>query len=545
MSWRGCWLSRAAPLTGVLRAVDRLAVLNEPEISHHADWAIYPWIPTAGHRSHWRVRQSGLPPLLHWTEHERVPGRTAVSDGPARMSSQTDIDSSNPWFRASLHLFILVCWIGKTTRRQVLHIALCRRTRLGPSVFTRNVGMQVSYEAAASSRLQSALAALPALAEAIGEDAAQREAKRELPFDGFALFRQSGLGVLRLPEEWGGLGGTLEDLFEVVTTLAAHESNVAHALRIHFDITEALLLSPRSTFNDTQIERIRAGAIFGGASTEAGTSRPGEITTKLVRDGEHFRISGRKFYSTGTAFSDYARINVQDENDENVAIVIPVAREGLQVLDDWDGMGQRMTASGSLVLDNVQVYAHEVALRGSTTLVGRHGGALRQLHLVAVAAGIVRNVVADAHRYVTQYGRPVLHSPAPSSREDGFVQQVVGDLAAHSLSIDALVNQNARTLERSAHAIRQGASDADERVLEGALATAKTQLVVSKLALYTAERLFEVGGASATARSHNFDRHWRNLRTIFSHNPLLHKARVIGDYELNGVTTHLKEGRVF
>ncbi|MBZ5788705.1 hypothetical protein K8353_01140 [Burkholderia contaminans] len=37
----------------------------------------------------------------------------------------------------------------------------------------------------------------------------------------------------------------------------------------------------------------------------------------------------------------------------------------------------------------------------------------------------------------------------------------------------------------------------------------------------------------------------RNLRTIFSHNPLLHKARVIGDYELNGVTTHLTEGRVF
>ncbi|EGD06397.1 acyl-CoA dehydrogenase, partial [Burkholderia sp. TJI49] len=52
-------------------------------------------------------------------------------------------------------------------------------------------------------------------------------------------------------------------------------------------------------------------------------------------------------------------------------------------------------------------------------------------------------------------------------------------------------------------------------------------------------------GASATSRAHNFDRHWRNLRTIFSHNPLLHKARVIGDYTLNGVTTHLTEGRVF
>jgi alkylation response protein AidB-like acyl-CoA dehydrogenase len=405
--------------------------------------------------------------------------------------------------------------------------------------------MQVSNDTAAQSRLQAALSALPALAEAIGEDAAQREARRELPFQAFTLFRESGLGVLRLPLEWGGLGGTLEDLFQVITTLAAHESNVAHALRIHFDLTESLVLSPRSTFNDIQIERLQKGAIFGGASTELGTSRPGEITTRLVRDGGHYRISGRKYYSTGTAFSDYARINVQDENDETMQIVIPVTREGLQVLDDWDGMGQRMTASGGLVLDNVRVYTHEIAARGSTTLAGRHGGALRQLHLVAVAAGIVRNIVADARRYVTQFGRPVLHSPAPSAREDGFVQQVIGDLAAHSLSIDALVQQNARTLDRSANAIRKGVSNAEELVLEGALATAKTQLVVSKLALYTGERLFEVGGASATARSHNFDRHWRNLRTIFSHNPLLHKARVIGDYELNGVTTHLTEGRVF
>ncbi|MDE1180865.1 acyl-CoA dehydrogenase family protein [Paraburkholderia sp.] len=405
--------------------------------------------------------------------------------------------------------------------------------------------MQQSHETASETRLQAALSALPALAEAIGEDAAQREAQRTLPFDKFALFRESGLGLLRFPLEWGGLGGSVEDLIEVVATLAAKESNVAHALRIHFDLTEQLLLSPRSDFNDTQIARVREGALFGGASTELGTSRPGEIVTQLVRDGEHFRVTGKKYYSTGTAFADFARINIQDENDEKVSIVIPVAREGLTVLDDWDGMGQRMTASGSLVLDNVQVFAHEVAPRGYTSLAGRHGSALRQLHLVAVAAGIVRNVLADAKRYVVQHGRPVLHSPASSAREDGFVQQVVGDLAAHSLSIDALIRQNARTLDRSANAIRSGASNAEALVLEGALATAKTQLVVSKLALYAGERLFEVGGASITARTHNFDRHWRNLRTIFNHNPLLHKARVIGDYELNGVTTHLTEGRVF
>ncbi len=403
---------------------------------------------------------------------------------------------------------------------------------------------QVQHPAAAS-RLQAALAALPALACAIGEGAASREARRELPFDGFALFRASGLGRLRLPVEWGGLGGSLEDEFDLIATLAAADSNLAHALRLHFDQTEVLLVSPRTPFNDVQIQRVIDGAIFGGASTERGTARPGEITAQLRRDGDQYRLDGKKYYATGTAFADYARLNLQRDDGEPVIAIVPVRRDGLRVLDDWDGMGQRMTASGSLVFENLLVRADEVTTRQLSSLAGRHTAALRQLHLVATAAGIVRSVVADARHYVLQHGRPALHSPAPSAREDAFVQQVAGELSAHSHAIDALVRENARTLDRSAQAIRAGDAGADARVLDGALATARTQLVVSRLALEAAERMFEAGGASATSRAHNFDRHWRNLRTIFSHNPLLHKARVIGDYTLNGVTTHLTEGRVF
>ncbi|QGZ65965.1 acyl-CoA dehydrogenase family protein [Paraburkholderia acidisoli] len=392
---------------------------------------------------------------------------------------------------------------------------------------------------------QPALAGLRELAQAIAQGAAAREVRRELPFDAATRFRESGLGRLRLPVAWGGLGGSLVDVFELVATLGAAESNLAHALRLHFDQTEVLTLSPRSPFNDTQIRRVAAGAIFGGASTELGTARPGEITVQLRRDGAHYRLDGRKYYATGTAFSDYARLNVQDDAGAPVIAIVPVQREGFRVLDDWDGMGQRMTASGGLVFENLLVQAGEVSPRVLGSLVGRHTGALRQLHLVAVAAGIVRNIVSDAKHYVIHHGRPALHSPAPSAREDAFIQQVVGELAAHSHAIDALVRENARVLDRQANAILAGDANAEALVLEGALATARTQLVVSQLALQAAERLFEAGGASATARTHNFDRHWRNLRTIFSHNPLTHKARVLGDYDLNGVTTHLTEGRVF
>ncbi|SAK48973.1 acyl-CoA dehydrogenase [Caballeronia fortuita] len=393
--------------------------------------------------------------------------------------------------------------------------------------------------------LSDALAALPALAQEIGVDAAQREIRRELPFAAFDAFRRSGLGALRIPAERGGLGGTLEDAIHVVTTLAAAESNVAHALRVHFDVVESLRLAPRTTFHDRQVSRIVEGALFGGASGEQGTARAGEIETVLRRKGDHFRVTGKKYYTTGTAYADFVRTNLVDEDGKGVTAIIPVRAEGVEVLDDWDGMGQRMTASGSTVFDNVRVDASEVVDKGYGSLAGRHGGAYRQLHLVAVAAGIVRNIVADARTYVSAHGRPVMHSTAPSAREDVFIQQVVGELSALSHTIDVLVRENARALGASSDAILRGDHDADERVLQGALATARTQIVVGRLALQAGERLFDAGGASATSRKHNFDRHWRNLRTIFSHNPLHHKARVVGDYVLNGVKTHLVEGRTF
>ncbi|SAL47438.1 acyl-CoA dehydrogenase family protein [Caballeronia humi] len=396
-----------------------------------------------------------------------------------------------------------------------------------------------------SRQLSDALAALPALAEEIGVDAAEREIRRELPFTAFDAFRRSGLGALRIPVERGGLGGTLEDAIHVVTTLAAAESNVAHALRVHFDVVESMRLAPLTPFHDRQVRRIVEGALFGGASGEQGTARAGEIETVLRREGDHFRVTGKKYYTTGTAYADFVRTNLVNEDGKGVTAIIPVRAEGLQVLDDWDGMGQRMTASGSVVFDNVRVDPNEVIEKGYSSLVGRHGGAYRQLHLVAVAAGIVRNVVADARKYVTAHGRPVLHSTAPTAREDVFIQQVVGELSALSHTIDVLVRDNARVLGVSSDAILHGDPAADELVLQGALATARTQVVVGKLALQAGERLFDAGGASATSRKHNFDRHWRNLRTIFSHNPLHHKAKVVGDYVLNGVKTHLVEGRTF
>lgn len=390
------------------------------------------------------------------------------------------------------------------------------------------------------------LARIPALVVEIAKGAVQRDLDRQLPFEAFQLFRASGLGALRVPVELGGPGGSIADYIELIAALGSADSNVAHALRSHFNYVENLILSPADQRDAGAIERVLEGKIFGGAHTEQGTAKPGQVTTTITKVGDTWRLNGRKWYATGTAYADYASFSAIDEAGDTVGVLLPVDRAGIEILDDWDGMGQKLTASGGVILKDVEVFAEEFAHRSLENQVGRHCSTLRQLHLAASAAGAVRNVLSDGVDYARKQARAAAHSPAESAREDHFVQQVIGEIAANSLAIDALIAEGARALQHTADTFATGDAEAVEAsLIASALVTAKAQLVLGQLGPRTAERMFELGGGSATSRKYNFDRHWRNIRTVLNHNPLLHKSRIVGDYILNGTTTHLREGKVF
>jgi alkylation response protein AidB-like acyl-CoA dehydrogenase len=397
-----------------------------------------------------------------------------------------------------------------------------------------------------ASDFSALLAKVPELAAEIAKGAIKRDLERQLPFEAFRLFKEAGLGALRIPASLGGPGGSVADYIEMIMAIGAADTNVAHALRSHFNFTEGLLLNPNTAIDRTQLSRVLSGKLFGGAHTEQDTKRPGDVTARLTKSGDSYRLSGRKWYATGTAFSDFASFSAKNDEDQLVSVLLPVDRKGITILDDWDGMGQRLTASGGVLLEDVEVLPHEISTRGLNTLVGRHTSTLRQLHLAASMAGAVRGALAEGTDYVRRQARSAAHSAAETANADPFVQKILGEIAAGSFAVDTLIRESARALDRTAQAF---AADEPERLeqalIESALTTARTQIVASQIALTAATNVFELGGGSATSRQLNLDRHWRNIRTVLNHNPLLHKARVVGDYYINGTTRHLEEGKVF
>lgn len=396
-------------------------------------------------------------------------------------------------------------------------------------------------------QLSQIFAALPELVQRIRAGAAHRDRERILPFEAFDWLRQAGIGTLLVPKARGGPGGTLTDYIAVIRQLGEGDSNVAHALRSHFNFAQAIVLRSVDQPDDLAFRRLLSGAIFGGAHTENLTRHPGDIGTTLTRHGDHYRLNGRKHYATGTAFADFASISATDEAGELAFAMIPTDRDGVQILDDWDGMGQRLTASGGIILRDVRVEPEEIGQRDINSFIGRHTSTLRQLHLAASAAGAVAAALHDGRDYVLHHGRAATHSHADFARDDFFVQKVLGDIASLSYGVDATIREAAREQEAVADAILSRAPDDQvERLLvQASINGARAQLVSGQLALEAAGKIFELGGGSATSQRFNLDRHWRNIRTVLNHNPLNHKARVIGDYLLNGTTTHLLEGKVF
>ncbi|NVZ86127.1 acyl-CoA dehydrogenase family protein [Pseudomonas yamanorum] len=365
----------------------------------------------------------------------------------------------------------------------------------------------------------------------IAAGAAQREYDRQLPYEAVAQIAQAGLFTVRIPKRFGGAGGSVKDVIALLIRIASADSNVAQALRPGFGFVEGLLAS-RAEGAEEERERWFArylqGAVVGNAGWEVGGAN-GSISARIVRDGEHFRASGSKYYSTGSLYADWVSAVALDENDQPVSFILPRDRQGLELLDDFDAMGQRLTASGTTHLHDVQVLASEIRTRtveeGKRTIVTP----FLQVFLAAVQAGIARNALNDAVTFAKEHARPIKHSSATRSVDDPYVELSVGDVSARAFTAEAVVLHAADSIDRA------WAADLDAvAVDQAAVDVAQAQYIAAESALKAAELLFDVGGASTTGRAHNLDRHWRNARTVANHNPRHWKAAAVGAWQLKG-----------
>ncbi|WP_298925928.1 SfnB family sulfur acquisition oxidoreductase [uncultured Ramlibacter sp.] len=375
----------------------------------------------------------------------------------------------------------------------------------------------------------AALAAAGQLAQEFATDAARRDRERVLPWQELDAFVDSGLWAITVPRAYGGAGVGSATLAEVVATISAADGSLGQIPQNHFYALEVLRVGGSDAQQRFFYERVLAGERFGNALAEIG-QKDFKRRTRLLRDGDGWRVHGRKFYCTGALFAHWIpTLVVADEGgrDVNYLAFVPRATQGVTVTDDWDGFGQRVTGSGSVEFDGVRIEAQwvipfQASFERPTTI-----GPFAQILHAAIDLGLARGAFAATLPFVRENARPWPDARVDSAAQDPLLLAQLGEVAVRIRAAEALVRRAARFVDAA-----QAAPDA-QSVAQASIAVAEARVATTTASLDAGTRLFELAGTAATLDQRGLDRFWRNARTHTLHDPVRWKYHAIGNYHLN------------
>ncbi|MGW2330431.1 SfnB family sulfur acquisition oxidoreductase [Streptomyces sp. NPDC001700] len=374
-----------------------------------------------------------------------------------------------------------------------------------------------------------ALEAAAKLAEEFRTGAAGRDAERTLPRAELDRLSASGLLAITVPAGHGGADVSAVTLAEVFRLLAAADASLAQIPQSHFVYVNVLRRQGTSEQQGFFFGEVLAGRRFGNAQSEAGTKHIQDIRTRLEpRPDGSYLLTGVKHYSTGALFADWIPVLARGDNGELYVAYVPREAPGVSVVDDWDGMGQRTTASGTVRLEGVDVPAdrvvpHHLTFRGPQL----HGSVAQLLH-AAIDVGIASGALAEAVAFVRTKSRPWFESGFETAAEDPLLIQRFGELAIQVRAAEALLSAAARAVDTAR------ADLTDDTAAEASIAVATAKVSAATAAVEAGSALFEVSGTRAALDSLNLHRHWRDARTHTLHDPPRWKVQHIGRYVLNG-----------
>lgn len=387
-----------------------------------------------------------------------------------------------------------------------------------------------STETSNAARFAAALDRADRVAAELRATAAERDRANQPPRAEIELLRRNDLLQVQEPVEYGGDGLSYAQAAQLTRRIARGDTSIAHLVGYHYAQTRiARLFGTPEQADELSRRNAEQKLFWGGVQNPRGGS-----SLVLTRDGDGFRLNGRRSFASGASLGDYLSVTALYEG-ELVFISLPGGREGFKALGDWDNIGQRLTDSGGVEFQDARVERSEILgpdpITGRTfspyqTLVTPHW----QLAFVNFYIGTAEGALEEALDWTRRYAAPWETSGVERAADDPYILQTVGELRSEIRAAALLADRAGEALQA---ALDTGPSLTAEQRAEAAVAVYEAKYLTTKVSLAAASRLFEIQGARATTSAYGFDRHWRNLRTHTLHDPVAYKAREVGDWTLN------------
>ena len=232
--------------------------------------------------------------------------------------------------------------------------------------------------------------------------------------------REMGLFGLTIPEEFGGLGITMEEevrvAFELGHTSAAFRSLIGTNNGIG---SSGILIDGTEEQKQKYLPRYASGEIIGSfCLTEPDSgSDAAALKTSAVKDGDFYILNGTKRFITNApraqTFTVMARTNPEIKGAAGIsAFLVEAGTAGLSLGKIDKKMGQKGSYTCDVIFDNCRV--HKNQLIGGVEGIG-FKTAMKvldkgRLHIAAYSAGMAERMLDDALNYAIerkQFGQPI------------------------------------------------------------------------------------------------------------------------------------------
>jgi acyl-CoA dehydrogenase len=324
----------------------------------------------------------------------------------------------------------------------------------------------------------------------------------EIPEELINDMRELGLFGMCIPEEYGGLGLTMEEEVSITFDLAWTSPAFRSLIGTNNGIgSQGLIIDGTAAQKEKYLPRLASGeliASFALTEPDAG-SDAASLSTSAIRDGDIYILNGTKRYITNAPeagiFTVMARTNPTIKGSGGIsAFLVEAGTPGL-ILGKRDiKMGQKGAHTCDVILQDCRVplanlIGAKEGLGFKTAMKVLDKG---RLHIAAVCVGAAERMLADALAYAmqrNQFGKPI--------SDFQLIQAMLADSKAELYAARSMVIDAARRRD-----------DGDDISTEASCC----KLFASEMCGRVADRAVQIHGGSGYVADYAIERFYRDVR---------------------------------
>ncbi|MDQ2066031.1 acyl-CoA dehydrogenase family protein [Xinfangfangia sp. CPCC 101601] len=337
-------------------------------------------------------------------------------------------------------------------------------------------------------------------AEEIAPLAAQTDETAAFVHQQIAALGATGMMGANLPEAWGGADISAHALFEAVATIAGACASTVSALTAHYLATDSLLIGGDDAMRARYLPAAAEGRMLGAfALTEPNAgSDPGDMRTRAEREGDGWRIRGRKCFISNGGVADfivvYAVTDPAAAHRGISAFVVEKGTPGLVPGRVEQTMGLRGGHVWELDIDCYVPAENCVGPEGSgfrTAMKVLDNG---RVEVAAMCVGIARAALSAAR----DWSKSRIIGGEPLAAKQG-IRWKLADMETDLAAAELLAHEAARQRQ------------AGQRFTAAA---SRAKLFASEAAGRIADQAIQIHGGYGYTRDFPLERHARDLRIM-------------------------------